>query len=123
MALRMDDVSKSKTKVLNYDDSETTRLDNDIRKASHSLSLHVKSMMKDLSSFVSALEEIKDRARNQTLKGRILGWLKSLFKVLARIVVTLGPVIINLLAPGLSDTVDSLWMAASTIFGEASGAF
>jgi hypothetical protein len=124
MAQRMDDMSKSRTKVLNFDDSETTRLTNDISEASRVLSRLVSNMKDNLHSFVSALEKIELTARKKKRKW-ILTLLKSLFDFLARIIVALGPVVINAVAPGLSGfvPVDSLWTVVSTTFGEASGAF
>lgn len=120
-------MAKLRKTELIYDHSKTTRLDDGIRKASSLLSLHVRHMENDLSLFVSVLEEIKIAERkNQTSEGWILRFLKSLFKVLAKIIVTLGPVILHVVAPGLGGVVpvvSALWTAASKFCGEGSGAF
>lgn len=130
MAQRIDDASKSRFKGLKYDGSETTKLASDINQASRSLSLLVTRMKDNLSSFVSVLEEIEVSAKKErTLTGRILGWLKSLFKALARIFVTLGPLLSPLLHPvapgvcGTGPTASTLWRAAAAFCGPASGAF
>ena len=131
MARRIDDASsKSRFKGLKCDYSETTRLANDIRQASRSLSIQVARMKDNLSSFVSALEKIEVTARKeQTLAGWILGWLKSLFKALAKVFVALGPLVspfLHCVAPsvsGIAPAVSTLWIAASAFCRVASGAF
>lgn len=131
MAQRIDDASNSRFTGLNYDISETSRLANEISQASRELSTDVMRMRDDLTSFVSTLGEIKVTVRKeeQTLAGRIWGWLKSLSKALARIFITLGPIIspfLHCVAPGVSGIVSvasTLSMAASTFCGSASGAF
>jgi hypothetical protein len=57
MAQRIDDMSGPQHNF-EYDDSETTRLANDIRRASRSLSIHVTKMKDNLGSFVSVLEKV-----------------------------------------------------------------
>lgn len=131
MAQRIDDASNSRFIGLNYDISETSRLANEIRQASKELSKDVMRMRENLTSFVSALEEIEvtERKEEQTLAGWIWGWLKSLFKALVRIFITLGPIVspfLHCVAPGVSGFVSvtsTLSMAASTFCGSASGAF
>jgi len=95
MAQRIEGASKSWLRGFRSDDSEkTSRLANDINKASRSLSEHVADMQKNLSSFVSILEKVQVTAREQqSLVGRILGWLKSLFKAIVKVFVTLGTLI------------------------------
>ncbi|KAH9996306.1 hypothetical protein BJV77DRAFT_1065925 [Russula vinacea] len=105
MAGRIDSASKSWIKGFKCDGSETTRLASDINRASLDLSLYVTRMKENLNSFVSTLENIEVSARKerQTLAGWILGWLKSLFKALARIFVSLGTFIspfLRSVAPG-----------------------
>jgi hypothetical protein len=77
---------KSQLKGLKYDGSETTKLANDTNQACRSLSSYVTPMTDDLSSFLSALEEIEVAAKRERT-------VKSLFKALAKIFVTLGPII------------------------------
>jgi hypothetical protein len=97
MAQRIDDASKSQYN-LTYDDSETTRLAKDISEASRSLSINVSKMMCNLGSFVSVLEEAQVTVKKEpSLVERILGWLKYLFKVIARILATVCPPIPALL--------------------------
>ncbi len=97
MAQRIDDASKSQYN-LKYDDSETTRLAKGINEASRSLSINVSKMVDDLSSFVSALEEVQVTLKKEpSLVERILGWLKHLFNVIARILATVCPPISALL--------------------------
>ena len=129
MAQRIDDASKTWFNRLKYDDSETTKLAKDINQASRSISSSVTRMKDNLSSFVSFLEEIEVAAKkDRTLIRRIFGWLKLLFKALARIIVTLGPLlspILYSLAPGVCEVatyVSTLWKAAAAFCGPASGA-
>jgi hypothetical protein len=84
--------------------------------------------MKDhLTSFVSVLENIGATVRKErTLAGRILGWLKSLFKALIKIFVTLGTFILHSVAPGVGGTApaaSTLSRAAEAFCGAGSGAF
>jgi hypothetical protein len=84
MAQRIDDASKSQYN-LKYDDSETMRLANDISEAADSLSTYVTKMKDNLNSFVSVLEEIQVTVKKEpSLAEQILGWLKYLFKAIAR---------------------------------------
>lgn len=85
MAQWIDDASKSWFKRFDCDESKTIRLAGDISQFSRSLSLHVTNMTKHLSLLVPVLE--KTGVKERTLAERILGWLKSLFKTLARIFV------------------------------------
>ncbi len=132
MAQRIEGASKSWLRGFRSDDSEkTSRLANDINKASRSLSEHVADMQKNLSSFVSILEKVQVTAREQqSLVGRILGWLKSLFKAIVKVFVTLGTLIspfpLLSAAPGASGTApvsSTLGKAAATFCGATSGAF
>ena len=129
MAQRMDDMSNSQCMGLNYDDSETTRLANDISQASRELSLYVTRMNDNLISFVSTLEKIQETRKEQKLVEWILEWLKSLFKALARIFVTFGPVItpfLHSIAPNASwvePAASTFYVAARTFCIATSGAF
>jgi hypothetical protein len=68
------------------DDSETTRLAKNISEASRSLSIAITGMREGVDLFVSALEDVQvAMKREQSLAERILRWLKSLFKVIVRI--------------------------------------
>jgi hypothetical protein len=130
MAQRIDDASKSQYK-LKYDGSETTRLANDIREASRSLSIHVTKMKDNLNSFVSALEKIQVTVKKQrSLVERILGWLKSLFKAIARIFATfcdpISALLLHSAEPKLQESASAastLRKAAATFFAADSGAF
>ena len=66
--------------------SETTKLANDTNQDYRSLSSYVTPMTDDLSPFLSALEEIEVTAKKKRT-------VRSLFEALAKIFVTLGPVI------------------------------
>lgn len=131
MAGRIDSASKSWIKGLKYDESETTRLANDINRASLDLSLYVTRMKENLSSFVFTLENIEVSARKErhTLAGWILGWLKPLFKALTRIFVSLGSFIspfLHSVLPGVCGVVpadSTLGKGAVAFCGAASGAF
>jgi hypothetical protein len=130
MAQRIDDASKSQYS-LKYDDSETTRLANDISEASRSLSIHVTKMKDNLNKFVSVLEKVQVTVKKEpSLVERILGWLKSLFKVIARIIATFcTPISVFLLhsaEPKLQKTaiaVSTLGKAAASFCAADSGAF
>ena len=131
MAGRINSASKSWIKGFKCDESETTRLANDINRASLDLSLYVTRMKENLNSFVSTLENIEVSARKerQTLAGWILGWLKSLFKALARIFVSLGTFIspfLRSVAPGtcgIAPAESTLGKGAVAFCGAGSGAF
>jgi len=116
MAQRIDDASKTWLKGLKYG-QDTTRLANDINKASRALSEHVTHMQGNLSSFVSALEKMKVRKKSSMAK-RILGWLKNLFNALANIF-ALGSLLspfLHSIAPGISfiaPAASTLWKAAA----------
>jgi len=123
MARRIDGASKSWLKGLKYG-SDTTRLANDINKASRLLSLHVTQMQANLVSFVSALEKMEVRRKKSTPQ-RILGWLKYLFNALASIF-ALGTFVSPFLhsaVPGvsmISPAASTLWKAAAAFCGAAS---
>jgi hypothetical protein len=85
MAQRIDNASKSPYN-LKYDDSETTRITNDIREVSHSLSINVTDMAYDLESLMSALEDVQVAVKERSLAGKLREWLKYLLKVIAGIV-------------------------------------
>jgi len=124
MARRIDGASKSWLKGLKYG-SDTTRLANDINKASRLLSLHVTQMQANLASFVSALEKMEIRKKKSTAQ-RVLGWLKYLFNALASIF-ALGTFVspfLHSVAPGvsmISPAASMLWKAAAAFCGMASG--
>ena len=93
MAQRFDDASRSQYD-LKDDGIETTRLAKEIRNASNSLSTNVERTKYELKSFVSILqkEKIHVAVKNeQSLAGRILRWLKSLFQAIKTIFATLFP--------------------------------
>jgi hypothetical protein len=122
MAQRIDDASKSRYK-LKYDSSETTRLANDISKASRSLSIHVTKMKDSLDKFVSVLENVQVTVKKQrSLAKRILGWLKSLFKAIAWVFATLCDPFSALLLHSAEPTLQVLAFAASTL-GKAAAKF
>ena len=80
MAQRIDDASKSYNN-LKYDDSETTRLANDISKASRLLSINVTNMKDNLISLVATLEDVQVAVKkDRLLAERIRRWLDYLFK-------------------------------------------
>ena len=88
MAQRIDDASKFQYNM-KYDDSETTRLAKAIGDASSSLSTTVTSMKDGVDLFVSVLQNAQVAMKNErSLAKRILRWLRSLFKVIARILDT-----------------------------------
>ncbi|KAI9513449.1 hypothetical protein F5148DRAFT_1278821 [Russula earlei] len=126
MARRIDGASKSWIKGLKYG-SDTTRIANDVNKASRTLSWHVAQMQANLSSFVSALEKMEVRKKRPTAQ-RILGWLRHLFNALARIF-ALGTFLspfVHSAAPGvgmIAPAASTLWKAAAAFCGAASGAF
>jgi len=124
MERRIKSASKSRFKGLDRD-TDTTRLANDIAKASRSLSQNVVKLQSDLASFVSDLEKM-DVKRRQSIVRRILGWLKHLFNALAG-VSALGSAIAPFLPSaaqgvGLVLPVASvLWKAAAKICEMAAG--
>jgi len=81
-------------------------------------------MKTNLSSFVSYLEIEVATKKDRTLIRRIFGWLKLLFKALASIIVTLGPLLSPFLyavAPGACEVatyVSTLWRAAAALPSE-----
>jgi hypothetical protein len=88
MAQRIDNASKSQCN-LEYDDSETTTIANDISEASDSLSTYVTQIKDNLKLFVSVLEEVQVTMKKEpSWVERIPGWLKSLYKTIASIVAT-----------------------------------
>ena len=127
MAQRIDDAPKSRYKLKT---DETTRLANDIRVASCSLSIHVTKMKDNLASLVSALEKVQVTVKKErSLAERILGWLKSLFKAIARIFATFCVPISGLLHSAEPEVlksvlaVSTLRKAAATICAAEVGAF
>ncbi|KAF8497559.1 hypothetical protein F5888DRAFT_297945 [Russula emetica] len=122
MAQRIDDASVSQYN-LKYDDSETTRLAKDISEAADSLSTYVAKMKENLNSFVSVLEEIQVTVKKEpSLAEQILGWLKYLFKAIARILATVCPPISALLPHSAEPKVQKLAPAVSAL-GKAAGEF
>ena len=126
MAQRIDDASRSWLKGLKYG-QDTTKIANDINKASRALSQHVTQMQENLKSFVSALEKMEVRKKSSMAR-RILGWLKHLFNALASIF-ALGSFVspfLHSVAPGVSliaPAASALWKAAAAFCGAASGMF
>jgi hypothetical protein len=97
MAQRIDVASNSNSQHnLNYDDTETTRLANNIKACAKSLSIDVAKMKDDLRSFVSVLEEVQVTVSTvqvtmnaePSLVEKIMGWLKSFIKAIAGILAT-----------------------------------
>lgn len=123
MAQRIDDASRSWLKGLKYG-QDTTKIANDINKASRALSQHVTQMQENLKSFVSALEKMEVRKKSSMAR-RILGWLKHLFNALASIF-ALGSFVspfLHSVAPGVSliaPAASTLWKAAAAFCGAAS---
>ncbi|KAN0139262.1 hypothetical protein V8E53_002763 [Lactarius tabidus] len=121
MARRIDRASRSWLKGLKYG-QDTTRLANDINKASRALSQHVAQMQENLKSFVSALEKME--VRKNSMARRILGWLKLLFNALASIF-ALGSFVspfLNSVGPGVGlilPVASALWKAAAEFCGAA----
>jgi hypothetical protein len=122
MAQRIDDASESQNN-LRYDDEETTRLANDISASADELSTYVTKMIDNLNSFVSILEDVQVTAKEEpSLAEKILGWLKYLFKVIARILATVCPLISALLLQSTELKVQKTAVAVSTL-GEAAATF
>jgi len=119
MAQRVDDASRSQYN-LKYDYSETTRLANDISEASRSLSIHVTKMKDNLDKFVAALEKVQvTMKKERSLVERIMGWLKSLFRAIARIFAKYCPPV----SAVLHSAVSTLGKAAATFCAADSGVF
>ena len=90
MAHRIDDASKSQYN-LKFDGPKTTKLTKNINKASHSLSTNVTQMTHILNLFVSTLEKVQVTVEKERLMvERILRWLKSLLKAIAKFFATLS---------------------------------
>ena len=123
MAQRIDNVSESHYNS-RYDDSETTRLANDISGASRLLSTNITEMTHDLGLFASTLEEVQLVVKKEPSQAeRILGWLKYLFKAVNRILATVSPPISPLLPsaePKIQIPVSNLREGAATF---CTGAF
>ena len=121
-AQRIDDASESQYN-LRYDDSETTRLADDISEVSQVLSKHVTDMMHNLASFVSVLEEAQVAMKKEpSLAEQILGWLKYLFNAITRILATVCPPISALLLHSAEPKVQMYAFALSTL-GQAAAIF
>ena len=126
MARRIDGASKSWFKGLDCD-TDTTRLANDIARASRSLSQNVVKLQNDLASFVSDLEKIGVKKEQSTAR-RIFGWLKHLFNALWGIF-ALGSVIapfLHSVAPGVGlvlPVTSALCKAAAEFCRIAAGMF
>jgi hypothetical protein len=122
------DTSKSRYN-LKYDVSETTRIANDIREASRSLSVNVTDMTFNLDSFVSALEEVQVAVKEQSLAEKFLGWLKYLLKAVVSIVAAVCSPIATLLSRVgpksryLTSAVSTLRRAAAEFCRVDPGAF
>lgn len=130
MARRMEDASKSRLKVTDHEDSETTRIVDDIRKASVGISGYVTRMTDNLSSVVSAVKKIQNERTpkkptpdKQTWKEWIWEWMKYLFKALAMIFTTLGMIFVEPDTVKIPFALSTLFLSAAHFCGEASGAF
>jgi hypothetical protein len=122
MAQRIDDASKSRHK-LKYDHSETTRVASDISASADSLSTYVIKMKDNLNSFVSVLEEVQVTVnRDRSPAGQIVGWLKSLFNTIARILAIVCPPISALLRHSAEPDVQRSAVVVSTL-GQAAAIF
>ena len=118
MARRIHGASKSWKKRLQYDTNTTTKLADEIAKLSRSLLQHVEQMRADLAAFVDALGKMEPKEKKKKrAKWRILGWLKHLFKALARIF-DLGSFILPLV-PFVPPGVDLIASAGSTLMRAA----
>jgi hypothetical protein len=123
MARRIDVASKSQYN-LKYDDSETTRLANDIREAADSLSIYVTTMKDNLDSFVFVLEDVQVTVKKEpSLVERILGWLKYMLQAIARILATVCPPISTLLPSPEPKRQTTLEKGAATFCTAGPGAF
>ena len=126
MAQWIDDASKSESMCnLKYDVSETTRIANDISKASRSLSIFVSRMKDNLKSFVSALEEVQVAVKEQSLAEKFLGWLKYLLKAIVSIVAALVAAVCSPISSLLSRVEPNPQYLASAIstLGKAAALF
>ena len=123
MAQRIDDASESQYN-LRYNE-ETTRLANDISDAADLLSTYVTKMQENLNSFVSTLEEVQTTMKKEPSRvERILRWLKSLFKVVARIIAIVCPPVSALLPQSKArNAVSALGEAAREFCRADPGAF
>jgi hypothetical protein len=123
-----DDASKAQHNF-KYDVSETTRIANDIRGASRSLSMNVTNMTYSLDSFVSALEEVQVAVKERSLAEKFLGWLKYLLKAVVSIVAAVCSPIATLLSrvepkpQYLTSAISTLRKAAAEFCRVDPGAF
>jgi leucyl-tRNA synthetase len=128
IAQRIENASKSQYN-LKHDDSETTKITNDIREVSHSLSINVTDMEYDLESFVSALEDVQVVVKERSLADKLREWLKYLLKVIAGIVAAVCFLISTCLScvepkpQYLTSAVSTLGKAAAKVYRVDSGAF
>ena len=126
MAQRMDNASKSQY-TLKYDDSETTRLANDISDAADSLSTYVAKMKDNLDAFVSVLQDVQVTVKKEpSLKEWIMGWLKYLYQATTRILATVCPSIFTVASspePNKQIPVSTLQQGAATFCTAKPGAF
>jgi hypothetical protein len=101
MAKRIDDAVGSQYNLKCGDYSEMIGLANEISAAADSLSKHVTKMRDNLKSFVSVLEGIQVTVKKKptSLIKRILGWLKSLFSVITKVLAAVCPLISLLVQP------------------------
>ena len=126
MARRIDGASKSWFKGLDCD-TDTTKLANDIARASRSLSQNVVELQNDLASFVSDMEKIEVK-KEQSIARRIFGWLKHLFNTVGNIF-ALGSFIapfLHSVAPGVGmglSVGSALCKAAAEFCERAAGTF
>ncbi|KAF8497557.1 hypothetical protein F5888DRAFT_297640 [Russula emetica] len=114
MAQRIDDASVSQYN-LKYDDSETTRLADDISEAADSLSTDVTKMMDNLNSFVSVLERVQVTVKKEPSPPETMGpsppentdpsrlqkflrWVKNMLQVIARFLAKLAAKVCSLIA-------------------------
>lgn len=122
---RNDDASKSQYKLI-YDVSETTRVANDIRETSRSLSKNVTNMTYDLDSFVSALEEVQVAVKERPLAEKLLGWLRYLFKAIMSMIATVCSPILSRVEPepqSLTSALSTLRKASAEFCRVDPGAF
>lgn len=121
MAQRIDDASQSRSQSqtsLRYN-AETTRLASEINEIAESLSVYVARMKANLDSFVSVLEGMQITVKKEpSLAERILGWVKSLIKAIARVLAIVCPPISALLPHPVQK-----FAPAVTALGEAAREF
>jgi hypothetical protein len=80
-------------------------------------------MNDNLNTFVSVLEEVQVTVKEEpSLAEKILGWLKYLFKAIARILATVCPLISALLLQSTEPKAQKSVFAVSTL-GEAAATF